>query len=139
MGDGPMPPLATLEGLRSQHLFVLVEKAVWRQGLDYSAQVHCIFLSHMGGGTSLSAKLLELFSDGLCSVRAALRSESFDRATCELIGLTRSMADNDEWWKDTDEPQRAADIVGELGSLWSIVLRTCACYQLGLPLSWSDA
>ena len=62
--DGPMPPLATLEAIRSTFKYVRGNKACWQQKPDYQESVHRIFDRHDGGGTSMSYKLVTLFDKG---------------------------------------------------------------------------
>jgi len=138
MIDGPMPAMATLEGLRSELRYVLLGKDEWKETPNYAAQVHRIFDSHLGGGTSMSYKLFALFGKGLGSARTALRSASHERALCVLVSLTKAMVDNDDWYCDTDAPEQAAKIVRELGTLWSSVLATAVSESrnLELLLAW---
>lgn len=142
--DGPMPPPATLEGLRAQFQYVPVDAAVWKQVPDYQRRVHQIFDGHDGGGTSMSYKLFALFRKGLSAVRAQLRSGSGERALCEAIALTKAMKDNDEWYGDTDAPEEAASIVKALGNLWSAILAAPRGphggeASLGTLTSWLEA
>jgi len=135
-GDDPLPPIQTLESLRSQFCYVLVVKQEWKQVPNYTQKVHVIFDRHMGGGTSMSYKLFALFKNGLTAVRAALRAGSAERAFCELISLTKAMADNDEWYGDTDVPEEAVKIVAALGSLWSSVLAIISERDLHMLKAW---
>jgi hypothetical protein len=120
--DGPIPPLATVESVQAAFKFVLVDKQVWTKVPKYTQKVHNIFDRHMGGGTSMSYKLFALFKKGLVAIRAALRSKSSERALCEAILLTKAMADNDEWYGDTDAPEQVVQIVRALSNIWGDVL-----------------
>lgn len=137
--DGPMPPLPTLDSLRSQYPFVVVNKHEWKQVPNYNQKLHGIFDSHMGGGTSMSYKLFALFRKGLAATRSAWRAGSQQRAFCELIALTKAMADNDEWYGDTDAPEEAVKIVGALGLLWSSVLASPPDGDFRLLRAWLES
>ena len=98
MIDGPMPALATLEGLRAKLRYVVVGKDAWKQAPDYTARVHRILYTHMGGGTSMSYKLFAVSGKGLSSARSALRGGTHELALCVLVALTKTMVDNGRQW-----------------------------------------
>jgi hypothetical protein len=61
-------------------------------------------------------------SKGLATIKSALRSGSHEHALCDAISLTKAMADNDEWYGDTDAPEQAVKVVKALGASWSGIL-----------------
>lgn len=67
-------------------------------------------------------KLFAVFSKGIAAIKSALRSGSHERALCDAIALTKAMADNDDWYADTDIPEVAAKVVKALAGAWSDVL-----------------
>lgn len=136
--DEPVPPIPTLDSLRSKLRYILVSKQEWKEVHSYTQEVHEIFDSHMGGGTSMSYKLFALFRKGLARVRSSLRN-SHDRALCELIALTKAMADNDDWYADTDVPEEAEKIVAVLGSLWNSVLSSPSDQDLRMLKTWLES
>mmetsp|Transcript_4000 Transcript_4000/g.6488 ORF Transcript_4000/g.6488 Transcript_4000/m.6488 type:complete len:199 (+) Transcript_4000:42-638(+) len=124
--DGPVPPLATIENLRSEFKYFVVEKEAWMQTPEYNKQLEQICYSHMGGGTSLSYKFFSVFKKSLAAVRSSLRSRAHEKALCLAIKLTKAMVENDEWYCDTDVPEEAVKIVKELGNIWSTILSAFA-------------
>lgn len=120
--DGPMPLLTTAERLRAKFRYVLVGERQWKQATDYSRQVHRIFDSHMGGGTSMSYKLFNLFGKGLAKVSRYLNESAYEDALCEAVRLTKAMVDNDEWYSDTDLPEEVDRLVRRLGAAWGKIL-----------------
>merc|ERR1719277_417686 len=102
--DGPMPAVATVDSLRKQFKYVLVDRESWEQSETYSAAVDGTSDTCMGGGTSTSYKFFAWSSRGLGAVRWNLRDNRSECALCELISLTKAMADCDEWWRHTDAP-----------------------------------
>jgi len=120
--DGPLPVAPTVESLREQIKYVVVNKVTWAQTTDYMSKAHKVFDSHLGGGTSMSYKLFALFDKGIKSVRTALRANRYEHALCEAIAVTRAMALNDEWYGDTDAPEQAGNVVKALAGVWKELL-----------------
>eukprot|EP00927_Polykrikos_kofoidii_P063018 TRINITY_DN57823_c0_g1_i1.p1 TRINITY_DN57823_c0_g1~~TRINITY_DN57823_c0_g1_i1.p1 ORF type:complete len:463 (-),score=55.89 TRINITY_DN57823_c0_g1_i1:8-1396(-) len=115
--DGPMPPLMTVESLRSQLSYILVSKREWDAVPSYQER-----LEDQMKLDATDSNLFEVFEDGVIAIRTALKLASSERALCGAIKLTRTMAYNDVWWADSRAPEHVQLLMKRLSAVWRLIL-----------------